>query len=296
MSATKNNYICKICGRTFKTKNGLGIHIKRSHLITSKEYTDYYIDYFAGICLFCGNDTTFAGGSYRDYCSNKCSVTKRARSKMSFFLKYTRNKQWLYRKIVHEHNTSYKIAEYLHVSQKTIMKICDKFSIKIPYKKRKVDVDYDTRKKFVEMYMSGSTLREISDVMGFSAPYWSRKVDEFGLIRRDGRSNFKNYFKFKEYIFESGRIEHVQGYEPQAIDMLLEIFNEDEIVVGDGVPVIDYIDGMKNRKYYPDIFIPSINTIIEVKSDFTYNVNLHQNKMKEKFAIKSGYEFHFMIL
>lgn len=38
--------------------------------------------------------------------------------------------------------------------------------------------------------------------------------------------------------------------------------------------------------YYPDIFIPKENKIIEVKSIWTYNVNLEKNILKQKASIK----------
>ena len=35
-------YICEICNKTFKNCNGLSIHIKRIHNLTSQEYYDTF--------------------------------------------------------------------------------------------------------------------------------------------------------------------------------------------------------------------------------------------------------------
>lgn len=62
------------------------------------------------------------------------------------------------------------------------------------------------------------------------------------------------------------------------------------------IPRIKYtgIDG-KNHRYYPDIFIPKENLIIEVKSDFTFRYNQETNLLKEAATKNAGYNYRFMI-
>ena len=55
-----------------------------------------------------------------------------------------------------------------------------------------------------------------------------------------------------------------------------------------------YFNGMY-RAYLPDFYIPHTNTIIEVKSDYIYSKELHQNIQKAKCCIAQGYEFEFWI-
>ena len=50
------------------------------------------------------------------------------------------------------------------------------------------------------------------------------------------------------------------------------------------------------HRYFPDIYIKSINTIIEVKSVWTYEQQKERNLMKEKACLKQGYNFEFIIL
>jgi len=81
-----------------------------------------------------------------------------------------------------------------------------------------------------------------------------------------------NAHKPKAYIFPSGRIEKIQGYENFMInDLLKKCIAEDDIIVSrKTVPEIWYINsnGQKKR-YFVDCFIKSENKCIEVKSTWT---------------------------
>ena len=83
----------------------------------------------------------------------------------------------------------------------------------------------------------------------------------------------KNAYKLKEYTFPSNKIIKCQGYEPFALNDLLqkENINENDIIIGcKNVPIIWYIDdNEKTHRHYVDIFIPSKNLCIEVKSTWT---------------------------
>jgi hypothetical protein len=46
------------------------------------------------------------------------------------------------------------------------------------------------------------------------------------------------------------------------------------------MPDIFYMIGTKMHKYYPDIYIPNENLIIEVKSTYTISQNLEMNQAK----------------
>ena len=103
----------------------------------------------------------------------------------------------------------------------------------------------------------------------------------------------------KQYQFPSGKIEVVQGYEPFALNDLImnEKIDESNIIIGvKNVPEIKFIgQDKKTHRYYVDIFIPSENRCIEVKSLYTYNNNKSINLLKEEAAKKLGYNFEFWI-
>lgn len=87
----------------------------------------------------------------------------------------------------------------------------------------------------------------------------------------------------KQYKLPSGKLLDYQGYENFALDRLLRVekIHEDNIITNrKDVPVIWYTDiNNKKRRHYVDIFIPSQNRCIEVKSTWT---NQTKNNVLEK--------------
>lgn len=47
--------------------------------------------------------------------------------------------------------------------------------------------------------------------------------------------------------------------------------------------------------YYPDIFIPKQNKIIEVKSCYTFLLDISKNLIKKDYIENLGYLFEFLI-
>jgi hypothetical protein len=111
--------------------------------------------------------------------------------------------------------------------------------------------------------------------------------------------HIKSSYLKKEYKFPSGRIELVQGYEPFALNDLIinDKIDESDIIIGVlNVPEIWFTDeNNEQHRYYVDIYIPSQNKCIEVKSLYTYNDNININLLKQAVAIKAGYNFEFWI-
>lgn len=106
----------------------------------------------------------------------------------------------------------------------------------------------------------------------------------------------KKAYKLKEYILPSGKIITCQGYETYALDILLKEFDEEAIVTETTfIPRINYQLNGKNHYYFPDIFLPLENKIIEVKSTWTYKTNLEKNLLKKEATKKLGYNFEFWI-
>ena len=106
----------------------------------------------------------------------------------------------------------------------------------------------------------------------------------------------KTSFKYKDYIFESGNINKIQGYEHIALDELTKIYKESEIKTSKiDMPLINYYFNEKVHRYYPDIFIESENKLIEIKSDYTYKKELIKNIHKALATRKLGYNFETWI-
>ena len=113
----------------------------------------------------------------------------------------------------------------------------------------------------------------------------------------------KSMLKYKPYTYPSGRETLVQGYESFCLDDLIkegidenEICNQIELENDiQPMPAIWYEFEGKNRRYYPDIYIPTQNKIIEVKCPWTLKKDLQKNLAKARACIAQGYDFELRI-
>ena len=103
----------------------------------------------------------------------------------------------------------------------------------------------------------------------------------------------KNSKKFKTYKMPSGATRQVQGYEPFALDALVKHYREDDILTERGsVPRIPYKTSEgKQRYYFPDIYIPHENKIIEVTSTWTYKCKTDNIQEKIQATTIAGYAY-----
>lgn len=106
-------------------------------------------------------------------------------------------------------------------------------------------------------------------------------------------SCLQNSYKVKSHILPSGKIIKYQGYENFAIDDLInnEKVDEDNILTKrTEVPKIFYTDNEGiERRYYTDIYIPSQQKCIEVKSLWTVQ-QVENNVLRKHYAVKNhGY-------
>lgn len=105
-----------------------------------------------------------------------------------------------------------------------------------------------------------------------------------------------NAKKWKMYKFNNGKEVKVQGYEHLALSLLenkYKLKQNDIITQFDNQIYYTFIK--KYHKYFPDIYIKSLNKIIEVKSDYVYKKELQKNIIKKKACLYLGYHFEFWI-
>jgi hypothetical protein len=96
-------------------------------------------------------------------------------------------------------------------------------------------------------------------------------------------------FRRREYIFKDGTISMILGYEDLAIKELEDskLYKIIETGNSNNIPSFWYNDyNGKKRKYYPDIFLPEINTVIEVKSVYYFEKEMKINICKAKEVSK----------
>ena len=107
----------------------------------------------------------------------------------------------------------------------------------------------------------------------------------------------KNCYKLKSFIFPSGNEIKCQGYEPFALEELVKLYFETNIINGcKNVPTIWYNDASgKKHRHYVDIFIPSENKCIEVKSEWTLKYIKSNIFEKQKSAKEIGYNYEIWV-
>ena len=90
------------------------------------------------------------------------------------------------------------------------------------------------------------------------------------LFRKAQASSFCR----KPYVSPDGKTFMVLGYEGVALDDILRQEGVKTFYAGEDIeiPVFQYIgDDDKTHYYYPDVYIPDENRVIEIKSVYTYN-------------------------
>jgi hypothetical protein len=129
----------------------------------------------------------------------------------------------------------------------------------------------------------------------------SARMTEFWRNPENAEKRIQQSLKYKEYELPSGRIIKVQGYENQALDILLSTYDEIDILCGvreihDYIGAITYSYKNAECRYYPDFYIVSTKTIIEVKSKWTFEIQKEKNLAKEQACLLQGFNFRFIII
>ena len=151
--------------------------------------------------------------------------------------------------------------------------------------KEKYGVDYPSQNKDIQEKIKNTFLQKY----GFENPMQNAEIAD---------KSSKNCYNSKLFIFPSGKEIKCQGYEPFALKELNENnVDESDIVTGcKNVPTIWYNDeNGKKHKHYVDIYIPSKNKCIEVKSTWTIK-HKKSNVFEKQIAAKEmGYSYEIWV-
>lgn len=109
---------------------------------------------------------------------------------------------------------------------------------------------------------------------------------------------FNRFKKRHLLITPSGKKIFLQGYEVGGYNLLIdEGFNENDILYRKvDMPKIMYKFGDKLKRYYPDFFIKSVNTVVEVKCKYTYEIEKEKNDIKFLTTKNIGYNHRLIII
>lgn len=134
----------------------------------------------------------------------------------------------------------------------------------------------------------------------YGTEHWMQNDDNFQYFEKCLLENHKN--KYKKYTLPNNEIVYVQGYEDYVLEeILLKKYNLNDIIIKNKditnfIGKIHYEVNSKKHKYYPDFYIRSKNLIIEVKSDYTFDLDREINILKKNSCENKNIKFEYIII
>jgi hypothetical protein len=192
-------------------------------------------------------------------------------------------------------DSPFKISEFIEKGKKTCL---EKYGVE--YYSQTDEIREKTKLTCLEKY----GVDHYTKSQEFKNRYKETCLEKYGVENSSQNKEImdkiiKNAYSLKEYTFPSGRIDKIQGYEHYALHELIinEKISETDIITGcKNVPNIWYIDkNNKKRTHYVDIFIPSQNRCIEIKSKWTEKINLDNIFLKQKAGRELGFNYEIWV-
>ena len=197
-----------------------------------------------------------------------------------------------------------QIPEILEKKKKTWMA---KYGVDNPSKakenidkiKKKWPVTESARKKTMLDKFGVDHYSKTDEFLARREETWKRKygvdnpMKNVDICHKAIMANAKSEYRTRSMTLPSGKVIRYQGFEDIVIRELLDSgISEEDIVIGPGnVPHIQYSFSGKVHRYYPDIHIPKLNLLIEVKSQYTWEKYKDKNLAKQQACLDAGYEY-----
>jgi hypothetical protein len=168
----------------------------------------------------------------------------------------------------------------------------------------KYDFEYPSKNEDIKNKMKITNLTKYGVENPAQNEYFKNKMkitnlEKYGVEYINQSPYFfeKRYSKSnKIYTLPSGKILNIQGYENFALDILIKLYTEHEILnKRTDMPKLKYEQHNKNHVYFPDFYIPKDNLIIEVKSTYTYKTKLLTNILKAHCVRKLNFNYEIWI-
>jgi hypothetical protein len=283
---------------------------KKYNINLMREYTEKELNFRTIIefnCTICNSNTSKQFSNiekYNSFCK-ECSYYS-TKNKIKYDLNYL-NKICLEKSIILTKDYSNKILNSLT----KIEFLCNKCNL-LTNKRFQFITLYDALCHNCSNCEKGNKARKT-----IKSKYGVENISQLDEIKnRKRETTFKNYgvehplqnnevmnksintsYSSKRFKFKSGNEIKCQGYEPFALQELIKLEKEYDIITGcKNVPIIWYNDEVgKKHRHYVDIFIPSKNKCIEVKSTWTIkhkNSNIFE---KQKAAKELGYKYEIWV-
>jgi uncharacterized C2H2 Zn-finger protein len=294
---------CPICGKEYKTKTTLNIHLQRVHGYEKEQ---------AGKLLKKLNVITES-----EIESNKSiKRTCRERHGVDTPGQIPEAKEKSKRTCLEKYGVEYTV-QAKEVKEKIKESLIENYGVDNPLKSNKIKqkvkdtnlekygcewglASLEIQEKIEETNMERYGVNRVLKNENFKEKMKESHFEKFGSWFSQTDEHHQSNYQWKEYILPSGIIEKVQGYEPLALDILLKEWKEGDIIISleeqsKYLGKIWYeLNGEKHR-YFPDIFIKPINKLIEVKSEYTYSQDKTMNGAKRQACLDQGFKFEFWV-
>lgn len=316
----KSKYIIsKIDNNYYSYNNGQFNRHLRSYNLTYKDYYEIYESGFSPICAYCLQPRQFnqKDSSYTDTCGKPKCVGKEIHKIKSNWSEEKKELDRQNKKKASKKKTKKQKKQSIKKGQDTQrMKFGGKLFCQTDDFKRKTrktkklrhgDPTYNNSKQSAEKNRNKSKEEKRKIREKKENTNQKRHGTKYPGLLNCKKTNSSNG-KIKNYILPSGKIIGIRGYENIAIDLLLKTYTEKEIIIHDSYKktlnlTFEYICDSDNHKYFPDIYIPKENKIIEIKrrwwydgkGDVKYKYRLDKNLLKKQIVAESGYTFKFWI-
>lgn len=299
----QDTYNCKICEFTSRTLGGLQSHISHTHKLSSKEYYDRYLKRDAeGVCPVCGKQTRYINMrvGYLDHCSFRCVGNdievqeKKAETKLRLYGSVTYNNQEKTRKTCEERYGTSNVLACKEIREKSKKTWLNNYGVDNPSKApeviKKISETNLQNHGVPWVMQNDEILKKRSDWwkdnFGNSNPF---KTTHFKEVAKDtklskyGDMNFNNRQQASDTMLELYGVTNnsksptfhktmIKQYEynGEMFDSSWELavwifFTDNNLPITREPTSIHYIDGTRERTYFPDFLV--WDTLLEIKGD-----------------------------
>jgi hypothetical protein len=306
-----------------KTNGQFARHLKH-HALEYKEYFEIYETGVTPLC-YCSKPLTFyqKTETYANSCGNPTCVGKSVSLTKQQWTDSEKKKDSENKRSAAAQRTSEQKRQQLQKARKTFKeKHGVEWGSKLDSQKEKsrrtkLEIYGNERYNNSDAISITNIIISISEKALINEKRRRTNREKYGienvLMRADVRSKSARSNSIgKEYTLPSGNIIFVRGYENYVLDSLFaDRYLEDQIITDDhfkfrksAIPTFSYVDVARHlMKYFPDIYIPHENRIIEVKSEWwwdgagskKYASRLENNLRKQKAVVEADYNYEVWI-
>jgi len=296
-------FICEECNLKFINLRALALHLYFSHN-GKKEYFNKWIKDEHDKCVICKKPTKFNGlYGYKKTCSKECEKKLRKQTNKKIYGKeYPTQNIKIKEKIKKTCLKKYNKKSFL-LTDKCKNAALKKYNVESnvfqsDYVKRKsaqthlknLGVENPSKSDIIKEKKKETCLKNYGVEAGFLLGKTQQTNNKkYGVdYPMQNKEIFEKAQKTRCYLkkFRNTNINYRGSYELDFLNKYYDKFPDIE-----NGKAIKYYYENKNKIYFPDFYIPSLNLIIECKNSYLYKRYKDNIEAKEKTTIANGYKY-----